>query len=111
MQETGQPTARLITARPKPRPSLPAVFRSWGLSEREAEVASLLADGFVHKDVAAMTGLCPETVRWHAKRIYRKLHVGGQKEIQQQVLIRLFGVDSISALVTAQFREEALCRK
>jgi DNA-binding NarL/FixJ family response regulator len=45
------------------------------LSKREEEVLSLVAQGYINKEIADMTGLSVETVRSYLKNIYKKLHV------------------------------------
>jgi DNA-binding NarL/FixJ family response regulator len=44
-----------------------------GLSDREREILSLLADGVANKDIAAKLFLSPETVRTHVRNAMRKL--------------------------------------
>jgi DNA-binding NarL/FixJ family response regulator len=48
---------------------------SESLSKREEEVLSLVAQGYINKEIADMTGLSVETVRSYLKNIYKKLHV------------------------------------
>ena len=50
------------------------------LTPREQEVLQLLADGFRYKEIAAQMGVCLDTVRAHASRIYFKLHVSSRTE-------------------------------
>jgi DNA-binding NarL/FixJ family response regulator len=45
------------------------------LSRREHEVLELLAQGFSNKDIAARLSISVETVTWHLRHIYDKLHV------------------------------------
>ena len=45
------------------------------LSNRETEVAKLVAEGMANKEIADRLGLSIETVRGHLKKIYDKLHV------------------------------------
>jgi len=51
----------------------PSDFES--LSKREEEVLSLVAQGYINKEIADMTGLSVETVRSYLKNIYKKLQV------------------------------------
>lgn len=46
-----------------------------GLSRRETEVLQSLARGLANKEIADELSLTVETVRWHLKQIYEKLHV------------------------------------
>jgi DNA-binding NarL/FixJ family response regulator len=45
------------------------------LTERESEVLSLLAQGFMYKEIAERLGISPHTVRGHLHVVYEKLHV------------------------------------
>lgn len=44
-----------------------------GLSDREREILTLLAEGIANKDIAARLFLSPETVRTHVRNAMRKL--------------------------------------
>ena len=50
------------------------------LTPREAEILTLLAKGFVSKEIAAQLGLSYEMVRDHLKHIHEKLHVHSRGE-------------------------------
>lgn len=50
------------------------------LSPREVEVLKLLAEGHVCKTAAAELGLSLDTVRFHIRNIYEKLHVHSKSE-------------------------------
>ena len=47
-------------------------FRSWGLTEAEADVAGLMLKGLAHKEIAALRQCSEATVRQHATAVYRK---------------------------------------
>ena len=51
---------------------------SRGLSTREAEVMSLIADGQTNGQIAARLFLAEKTVKNHVRRIYSKLGVGSR---------------------------------
>lgn len=51
-----------------------------GLSRRETEVLQCLAKGCSNKEIAEELSINIETVRWHLKQIYEKLHVHGRTE-------------------------------
>jgi DNA-binding CsgD family transcriptional regulator len=51
---------------------------SAGLSAREAEVMSLIADGQTNGEIAARLFLAEKTVKNHVRRIYSKLGVGSR---------------------------------
>jgi DNA-binding NarL/FixJ family response regulator len=50
------------------------------LGKREQEVLSLIAKGYINKEIAEILGVSLETVRTHLKRIYEKLHVHSRTE-------------------------------
>jgi DNA-binding CsgD family transcriptional regulator len=54
------------------------VSESHGLSAREAEVMSLIADGQTNGQIAARLFLAEKTVKNHVRRIYSKLGVGSR---------------------------------
>lgn len=45
------------------------------LTDREQEILTLFAQGHATREVAHKLGLSYETVRWHLRHIYEKLHV------------------------------------
>jgi DNA-binding NarL/FixJ family response regulator len=50
------------------------------LSRRETEVLGSLSKGSANKEIAEHLSITVETVRWHLKQIYQKLHVHGRTE-------------------------------
>lgn len=50
------------------------------LSEKETNILQLLVNGFSYKMIAAEQGISIDTVRFHIKRIYDKLHVHSATE-------------------------------
>jgi len=50
------------------------------LSRREEEVLELLAKGAANKEIAATLSISLDTVRYHLKHIYEKLHVRSRTE-------------------------------
>jgi LuxR family maltose regulon positive regulatory protein len=48
------------------------------LSEREREIAELLAQAMSNKRIAKVLDVSTETVKWHLKNVYAKLGVGGR---------------------------------
>lgn len=52
--------------------AIAAQFRTWGLTESEADVAGLMLKGLAHKEIAALRQCSEATVRQHATSVYRK---------------------------------------
>jgi DNA-binding CsgD family transcriptional regulator len=52
--------------------AIAAQFRSWGLTDSEADVAGLMLKGLAHKEIAALRQCSEATVRQHATAVYRK---------------------------------------
>ena len=50
------------------------------LTPREEEVLALLAKGYITKEIADQLGISFDTVRFHLKHIYQKLHVRSRSE-------------------------------
>jgi DNA-binding NarL/FixJ family response regulator len=50
------------------------------LSPRETQILRLLADGHSYKTAAAELNISPDTVRFHIRHIYEKLHVHSKSE-------------------------------
>jgi DNA-binding CsgD family transcriptional regulator len=55
------------------------------LSQREMQVALLLAEGKTMDEVAQQTRISVNTVRFHMKNIYKKVGVSGKKELRQKL--------------------------
>jgi DNA-binding CsgD family transcriptional regulator len=102
----GQPLALLLTPTGERRntcvfafdPGEPAGFspflaRSlYGLSEREAEVASAVVAGNTLEQIAATLGVERETVRSHLKRVFVKTQTSRQSELVRLFSTGLFGL-------------------
>ena len=50
------------------------------LTPREEDVLGLLAQGYVTKEIAERLSIGSETVRFHLKHVYEKLHVRSRTE-------------------------------
>jgi DNA-binding NarL/FixJ family response regulator len=57
------------------REPVPATAEEQNLSRREQEVLELLSQGCSNKDIADKLSISIETVTWHLRHIYSKLHV------------------------------------
>jgi DNA-binding NarL/FixJ family response regulator len=53
--------------------SIPRMIRPLGLSTREAEIMTLIADGHSNGEIATLLVLAEKTVKNHVNRIYAKL--------------------------------------
>ena len=62
----------VVQALHQPRPAAKA---SDQLSQRQNELLSLLAQGYLYKEIAEMMGISLPTVNSYIRRIYEKLHV------------------------------------
>jgi DNA-binding NarL/FixJ family response regulator len=51
-----------------------------GLTRREQQILELLCQGFANKEIAESLSISFETVRWHNRQIYHKLHVRSRTE-------------------------------
>jgi DNA-binding CsgD family transcriptional regulator len=54
---------------------------AYGLSRREAEIAKLVLRGLQNKEIAALLGTSPNTVRKQTVRIYEKAGVSGRSQL------------------------------
>ena len=59
----------------------PAPFEGFALTEREAEVARLLAEGNSQKKIAELMGVSIGTVQTHVKAVYRKLDIHSKQQL------------------------------
>jgi len=50
------------------------------LSPREREILDLIVHGFSNKEISDRLSISIDTIRWHVKRIYQKLHVHSRTE-------------------------------
>jgi DNA-binding CsgD family transcriptional regulator len=57
-----------------------AALASLGVTGREYEVLTLLAEGCANKEIARRLSLSPNTIKTHVARIYEKLKVGRRTE-------------------------------
>lgn len=65
---------------------LSAIERAAGLSQREAEIAALIARGLSNKEAGRLLDLSNETVKWHLKNIYDKLGVSSRTEATLSIM-------------------------
>jgi DNA-binding NarL/FixJ family response regulator len=70
------------------REPVPAAADGQNLSPREQEVLELLSGGCSNKEIAEKLSLSVETVTWHLKHIYTKLHVRSRTQAALKYLSR-----------------------
>jgi DNA-binding NarL/FixJ family response regulator len=68
------------------RPTLRGEFLGAALSEREAEVLRLVAQGYANKEIAARLSVSVKTVETYKARSMEKLNLGGRAEIVRYAL-------------------------
>ena len=56
------------------------------LTPAQSRVATLLAEGESVRDIVAATGRTENSIRWHIKRIHRKLGISRQADMVRLVL-------------------------
>ena len=56
------------------------------LSAKETAILQLLVNGYSYKMIASETGISIDTVRFHIKKIYDKLHVHSATEAVSRAL-------------------------
>jgi DNA-binding CsgD family transcriptional regulator/predicted ester cyclase len=52
-----------------------------GLTQRESQVALLLAERFTHKEIAQQLGIQPNTARRHSERVLQKLGLSSRHDV------------------------------
>ena len=80
---TSEIARMLVEAFQKKPANLPP---SDGLTQRESEILSLLAEGLSNKEIADKVKISYDTVRAHLRHIYEKLHVRGRTEAVRKYL-------------------------
>lgn len=75
---SGMAAAGRETAPPDQEPAFTAAAQETVLSEREAQILRLVADGLTNREIAGQLFLSHHTVESHIKRIYRKLAVSSR---------------------------------
>jgi|GEM_PF-3461737 len=75
----------VIVVATAPRDAEREAGRALGLTEREAEVAALAAQGFSAVNIAAALEIGESTVRTHLKRTYAKLGVFSRVELTRRL--------------------------
>ena len=55
------------------------------LSAREIEILDFMTRGLTNKEIAKALRIAPETVKWHLKHVYEKLHVSSRMQAVQKI--------------------------
>jgi len=82
---TGEVARKVIAAFQRPPATVTDDVK---LTEREAEVLGLLAQGYANKEIADKLAVSYDTVRAHLKHTYEKLHVRSRTEAVSKYLQR-----------------------
>ncbi len=69
-----------------------------GLTARESEILTLLAEGLSNKEIAQKTNITVGTIRTHLEHIYKKLHVRGRTE----AMVKYFRAKQNAATTSAR---------
>ena len=78
------------TAQPQARPAQLRVNPSAVLTPKECEVLQLLAGNMSNKEIGRAIGISDETVKWHLKNLFGKLHAGTRKHLVDRA--RMLGI-------------------
>jgi DNA-binding CsgD family transcriptional regulator len=78
-----EPLSETVQLGPEPAPAPPP---SDGLTQREREVALLVADGLRSREVAERLGIASQTVKSHLKTIFDKLGVRNRVELARRLV-------------------------
>ena len=78
----------LAGARPTPTPAAPKLDDSPGLTRREIEILTLVAEGHSNAELARMLWVTEQTVKFHLSNIYRKLNVSNRTEASRWAQLR-----------------------
>ncbi len=86
MGRGGQFFCQKILTRLLPRLSAPANVQGRSLTDREREIASLIAEGKTNKQIGEVLCISPHTVHTHRKSLMKKLQVSSAREIALYML-------------------------
>jgi len=87
-----------------PEPSWQSIVRSLGLSDREAQVASLiLGDDSCESAIAASLSISPHTVHTHLERLYRKLRVTSRCQVVSRIFQQYVNQEAATEAATVVY--------
>ena len=75
---TGTFSAQAVRALSSPAPGRAALALRYGLSEREADIMQLIAQGAANREIAAELFIAEKTVKNHINRIFTKLQANNR---------------------------------
>jgi two-component system response regulator DevR len=78
----------LAGARTTATPAAPKLDDSPGLTRREVEILTLVAEGHSNAELARMLWVTEQTVKFHLSNIYRKLNVSNRTEASRWAQLR-----------------------
>ena len=78
--------AKALPKAPKPGEPVAPPAAADGLTQREREVALLVADGLRSREVAERLGIASQTVKSHLKTIFDKLGVRNRVELARRLV-------------------------
>ena len=81
-------------------------FRAWGLTEAEADIATLMSKGLSHKEIAILRGGSEATVRQHAARVYAKSGFEGRAQLTAFFLEDLLAPDEAHVASLSTINDE-----
>ena len=76
----------IVDMDPRPQVDPSVVSMALGLTAAESRLAAALAAGHSVRDIVRVTGRGEATVRWHLKKIFRKLGISRQVDLVRRVL-------------------------
>jgi len=86
IERGGQYFCQRILSQLMPRLSSAAVTPGKALTERETEIAELIAQGHTNKQIGEQLCISPHTVHTHRKSLMKKLNVSSAREVTLYIL-------------------------
>ena len=71
------------------------------LSEREKQVAEMVAWGFTEKEIAEKIHVSPLTVNTHKKNIYREMGIRKDTDLAREFFLQEYGIRAVSPFAKA----------